>query len=435
MPGDNGARPTIATNLAPVLLALALGGCVARTPADPGRALTAPPAALAASDWPSRSVRPYRPVSGDEPGPCLFAGGPEKMRVRFDRRPVETECEGRYGTGCVHSLRYPEELQAEAASFRHEFEVLVFGSWRLRPVEIVTKSSVSQLSFSERMDTLVFIHTAARESPRGLVIHLTSIAGLNRQEATVVEALRDRGWAVVSIVSPRVDRFPSNAVHLDLADGIEACGSTLAVELDDRIAEWVYAIEAMVAYLRQRRSDIPLHPLVVVGCSAGALQLPALAARHPGAIDAAVLVGGGADFIDVIRNTDLPDDFLRDRVGFSVRWTGRAPNRQQWDAIQAEYLSRSRLDPYHSARYLSATPVLMLHARHDAIVPARSGERLYQQLGRPERWTYGLGHVGLFWWLPNEAARIADWIDQVVDDEMAPIAATMPDAPEENASP
>ena len=59
--------------------------------------------------------------------------------------------------------------------------------------------------------------------------------------------------------------------------------------------------------------------------------------------------------------------------------------------------------------------MLLLHAAFDRIVPASTGDELYRRSGRPERWTYPLGHLGLFWWLPTQASRITAWVDDAVD--------------------
>jgi hypothetical protein len=123
-------------------------------------------------------------------------------------------------------------------------------------------------------------------------------------------------------------------------------------------------------------------------------------------IDAAVIVGGGANVARIMIDGSLLG--IADRVPHSLR--------RPLDELSRSYLAATRLDPYHMAPSLRPLPVLMLHARWDAIVPAATGELLWERLGRPERWTYPLGHFGLFWWLPNEAGAIADWIEDVADE-------------------
>src|SRR5690606_31232761 len=85
--------------------------------------------------------------------------------------------------------------------------------------------------------------------------------------------------------------------------------------------------------------------------------------------------------------------------------------RGELDQLSAAYLEMSQLDPYHTALALRATPTLMLHAALDKIVPARCGRLLYERLGKPERWTFWIGHSLLFWRLPAYAGSIASWVD------------------------
>ena len=50
-------------------------------------------------------------------------------------------------------------------------------------------------------------------------------------------------------------------------------------------------------------------------------------------------------------------------------------------------------------------------------MPAASGRLLYERLGRPERWSYPLGHYGLFALLPSQSKKIADWVEAAVERE------------------
>ena len=75
-----------------------------------------------------------------------------------------------------------------------------------------------------------------------------------------------------------------------------------------------------------------------------------------------------------------------------------------------------RLDPARTASSLASTPTLMLHAKYDRIVPARTGDSLYTSLGRPERWSYRIGHSGLCAILPWKAKHILNWLEDVTAD-------------------
>ena len=56
----------------------------------------------------------------------------------------------------------------------------------------------------------------------------------------------------------------------------------------------------------------------------------------------------------------------------------------------------------------------MLSGELARIVPAHTGDLLYNALGRPERWRYPAGHIALFLGLPLQANRVIDWIEAVV---------------------
>jgi fermentation-respiration switch protein FrsA (DUF1100 family) len=179
----------------------------------------------------------------------------------------------------------------------------------------------------------------------------------------------------------------------------------LAAELDAQQASLAYAVEAMLRCLPAQHPEVSDRPVVIAGLSLGGLCAPTTAARVHDAVDAVVIVGGGANVARIIVNGSL--------TGLATRAPRRL--RKPLDELCSAYLNVSRLDPFYTAMALRDIPVLVLHARWDAIVPAATGDLLWERLGRPERWSYPLGHLGLFWWLPNEAKEIADWIDGAVD--------------------
>lgn len=72
------------------------------------------------------------------------------------------------------------------------------------------------------------------------------------------------------------------------------------------------------------------------------------------------------------------------------------------------------MDPYHTAAAIPADRVLVIQASSDRIVPTPTGDRLWERLGRPERWTFQGGHTLLFWRLDGYATDIAAWIDAKV---------------------
>lgn len=306
---------------------------------------------------------------------------------------------------------------------------------------------------------------------RGVVLHMHSLAG-NPFEPAVLKEFESQGWAVVHIgtqttvvtpVSPEneakaaeiekdllrrytdaratqltrmlasdskswksgdqvpwpidVDRITAKLNKL-LAGEFSACpgtdlnalGAQIATEVDDALAGNAYAAEVLVEYIRQHRADLAGKPIVVVGFSAGALATPAVVARleqtAPGAVKAVVLIGGAADLFTAAQESSLTDGGIR------VRCNDQKVDRATLAAIRESYLRASQLDPYALAPALgSRLPVLQVHAELDGWVPAKCGELLTKRLGHPDRLLLFGGHQVLFYTLPSQATRIADWID------------------------
>jgi hypothetical protein len=249
--------------------------------------------------------------------------------------------------------------------------------------------------------------------PRGLVVQLTNLSGNTEWERRLTEAFHRAGWAVLASFVP--DGWAlTDRMAVDRADPAEELGRRLALAIDDRLAEWAYGVEALLEYMAERYPEVPQSPLVGVGSSAGAISLPAVAARlagrPQGAFDAVVLIGGGIDGLSVLRNTALQNTPLR------LRWADdKRPDRATWERIREAYFRHSRLDGATTCAFVGPAPTLLLHAAYDRIVDAECGEALWEALGRPERWTYQTGHLGMFiFWVPLEIDRIVRWVESHV---------------------
>ena len=68
------------------------------------------------------------------------------------------------------------------------------------------------------------------------------------------------------------------------------------------------------------------------------------------------------------------------------------------------------LDPARLAPRLKGTPILMLSAEFDQMVPASAGELLFEAYGKPERWSYPVNHILLFAALHLQSGRVAQWV-------------------------
>jgi hypothetical protein len=149
-----------------------------------------------------------------------------------------------------------------------------------------------------------------------------------------------------------------------------------------------------------------------MGFSLGALCTPAVYARlqetMPGEIKAAVLVGGGVNLLDITMRASLPG------LELQINWgPGRGGEADKAKFVQ-RYLDHARLDPYHTAPLLRQIPVLQMHAQMDKIVPADTGEQLYELLGRPDRINFLGGHELLFYFMANQKDRVRDWLSKNV---------------------
>lgn len=271
-----------------------------------------------------------------------------------------------------------------------------------------------------RQGTRMRIFEPVTGSPRGILIHLSSLAGFD-YEKPVIDALTGAGWVVLQ-VDPSTARRQEPPVDVDAAKDVTEPARRLARLIDNRIAEIAYAAEGGLDFLLETKPDLDGLPVVLTGYSAGALVGPAVATLLHDRVDAVVLVGGGANLLGISRRSTLTNG------GISIRWTGetakaaatdRKPDEQPWQPdesvwkkLEEAYLKASKLDPYNTGPYLLDKPVLMLHGVFDEIVPADTGELLYQRLGRPERVIFTLGHRGLFWRLPTQASMIAEWLDK-----------------------
>jgi len=267
--------------------------------------------------------------------------------------------------------------------------------------------------------TVVRLYEPLGRAPlRGMIVHLTGIRGLTT-DAHAIRLWRSRGWRVLVVTPPANiirHRDPLlGEVVIDTPDdapesrAIEWIGHRIAAEVDHRLAEWAYVVEGVLAQLD---ADEPggTDRTVIVGMSLGAIALPATVARMPERFEAAVLIAGGANLLQILESSPLAFGGVR------IRHQGGKLTTQQWQRVMRAYLDAVRLDPYAAAGYLSSIPVLQLQASLDGIVPADAGELLYTRLGMPERLVYPVGHIALAWLLPTQAGRIERWIRDAMRD-------------------
>lgn len=342
------------------------------------------------------------------------------------------------GQGWI-SYRVPEQPDGDSArapipeSFR-------YAAWREAPVALSLPEQTSDLerllimeaSAPFRMGFHLFM--PFKGEARGLIIHQWGLSG-PKYEQTVVDALRRDGWAVLAYNgmywrqpgaltlagdSPdalsNVMRQPglkmtTDQQELSLEASIHAAAELAANDFDDAIGQYVLAHEAALEFVRRHVPGIPARPLVVVGCSFGSIMTPALVTRLGDQVSACVLVGSGGSFLRVTGTTWQDAFYSRVRRGSAGKISLPASKREE---MYESYLARSTLDPLHTAAALREIPTLMLHARWDMIVPASTGDALWERAGKPERWSGPFGHLFMFMNLGNQADELVEWIDRAV---------------------
>ncbi len=238
---------------------------------------------------------------------------------------------------------------------------------------------------------------------RGLVIHLSSLAGLEF-ELPIVKELNRRGWAVL-IINASTARRDEPSVYVNPDTDLSQPSARLASMIDNRVAEIAYAAEAGVEFIAEHYPLVQTGNLAVIGYSAGALTAPAVAELLSERVSALVLVGGGANLLDISQRSSLTNG------GIELAWKNDFKVPSVVQQLNDAYLSKTKLDPYVLAPRLCNKPVLMLHGAFDDIVPSDTGELLRQRLCSCECYTFTLGHRGIFFFLPGQAGRIANWLD------------------------
>lgn len=411
--------------LACVAAALPTGGCATRVPADPARLTTPTPSISVA--WPRRDEGwTEKDIVADGSEQTVWFG-----TVRFtangwtngfvSMQAIFHEVVPR-GRGVLARASPPGRLPDPPGFRRVSYFFYSSGTDRF-PIEVFLGSRPLPLEEgsyvpAQAISPVMFEVTERTDLPggrRGVALFFHSF-GADSYERPIIQSLRNRGWTVVETWFPVGLLFVLEPPQETFAT-VESAARHFANQVDGALAEWAYGCEALLEELTASDPGVAARPIVIVGCSAGGLGAPVAAARlREGGrrIAAAVLVGAGADLSRVVHTSDL---FVGGKDG--VLLPGRPLAGETLERLSAEYLRRSRLDPYHTAAALRDVPVLMLHARDDRIVPAPTGDLLYERLGRPERWTLPMGHELMFWRLPAYAGEIADWVDRAVQDEPA----------------
>jgi pimeloyl-ACP methyl ester carboxylesterase len=415
-------------------IAAALAGCTSFSPAPADRAPLAAPAPIPEDEWPARDLAlvgaTALPSMSELYTVQLAADAPRNAAPRL-ATTANTPLSRIHFNGAVGKgvLRVYDDLGAAGDRDGARFVT----SWQLASADSaagVLRARMHERTGARLLSTSVSTPAATttarvqdfraegvsialpREDvslgaprPRGLVLFFNGVLSSD-YERPLVRTLESRGWAVVTIGTVTSVRRGA-AGPIRVASSADAARE-IAAAMDDALAETAYAAEAVVEYLATHRPDVPQRPLILVGCSIGACAVPVVAARLGDSVDAAILVGGGANMLDVALRSDATN------LGIEVDWGSSSASIERNTDLLVEYLRASRLDPYHTAAYLAGKPVLCVHAVFDAIVPAAAGRLLYARLGSPDRLRFNGGGAAMMAMMDDIAPQIATWLDRAM---------------------
>ena len=148
--------------------------------------------------------------------------------------------------------------------------------------------------------------------------------------------------------------------------------------------------------------------MALIGVSMGAIGAAPVAARidHTSPIRAAVLISGGTNLGKLLGETTLGE------TDFKIRRIGDTPTPRATLAFEEAYHDSVILDSPELLQWLGNRPILVIEGESDTAVSRRSRHEFHDFLGKPERWRYPVGHVGMFLLLPEAADDIADWLNE-----------------------
>lgn len=439
-------RPVTAASVllaALVAVAAVLPGCTTFEPAAPSRAHTfAAPVSLADGDWPARKTDNLESLCAATPkaiyslvsdGTPMGENLPENVRRAIGRPAARILYCGVRGPGLLRvfqsgrsgtersagTMRYVSystrtDLPTDPRLTKYAERQLQELTKRVKDLNAGVKpADAGVLAMLSEGTAIRLVEPSGKTPVRGTIVYMSGLGSIPYEQA-IADELSARGWWLVRIATPRVWWYESKPWYIGSREDVPHIARQLAGVLDDLVAEPAYAAQAALDYLAESRPEIPQSPLAIVGFSAGSLAAPAIVARTPDRFDAAVLVGGGANLLEISQKSDLTDGGVR------LAWPDDQPRGDWRSELFREYLACSKLDPYHTARFLRNKPVLTVLANFDLTVPAENGWLLWDRLGRPDKYTHVGEHRTMFLTLHSQANRIADWLEHATERSRRP---------------
>jgi hypothetical protein len=283
-----------------------------------------------------------------------------------------------------------------------------------RATDYGVKPQFTQLEAEISEGVYVTLPPPVPEPTRGVIIRMLALGGADYQRDLLTPA-RNQNWRIVNVGTAGALTGlvgSKTVVNIRNDEELDAAAKKIALLADEGLAEEAYAVQATMEYIKKERPDLARGPFVIMGFSLGALCTPAVYARleetMPGEIKAAVLVGGGVNLLDITMRANIPG------LELEIKWGPGRGGEADRAALVRRYLDHAKLDPHHLAPLLRQIPVLQIHAQMDKIVPADTGEQLYELMGRPDRINFLGGHELLFYFMSNQKERVRDWLSKNV---------------------
>lgn len=265
--------------------------------------------------------------------------------------------------------------------------------------------------------TFFQLYPAISKDPKktkGTIVYHTSIMLLSIAEKKVVKKFRALGWNIV-VALPPDSLFRTKLPAMTSPRGtMESAAKLLAEDMDRHYAEQGYATRTALAYLRRTRPDWLAKKKVLMATSAGSFGLPAEVLMNPG-WDAIVITSGG---------TNLLETFEEGAAGVfpnALKWIADArrdppadvtyiPSDEEYRQLYRRAAKMTKLHAGALAPLIRNENILMISGRWDRILSKSQLDGLHIALGRPERWTYPLGHHLVAVQLALEVGRIDRWL-------------------------
>ena len=243
-----------------------------------------------------------------------------------------------------------------------------------------------------------------KTDPRGLAVILCGMGGMQHSSKVLGKTLLRDGWAVVYLYT--IMNVPDYKLKVKLKGDTPA---SAAIDIfNKKYCQVIGATKAIRERMKKQIPSLQDAPLALIGISAGALNTPAVYHELQDEVDAVILVAGGANMFDIVQDGAFTNWKFTDDAG-------NAFSKNALLEINASYLATPSRDPYFLAPELPRNNTLLIHAKWDMVVPAASGDLLWERAGKPERWIYPSGHLGLFMAFEWHAEDIAQWLNSNIN--------------------